>query len=47
MLQVSYCNLMKETIHDAKQSINHETENIKQIDSKAEIIPKKNQKKLN
>ena len=26
-----YCNLMKETIHDAKQSINHETENINKL----------------
>tara|TARA_B100000242_G_C42827716_1_gene384566 strand:- start:3 stop:686 length:684 start_codon:yes stop_codon:yes gene_type:complete len=42
-----YCNLLKDTINDAKQSIKLEIENSKQIDSKTDIALKKNEKKLN
>ena len=42
-----FCNLLKDTINDAKQSIKLEIENSKQIDSKTDIALKKNEKKLN
>ena len=42
-----YCNLMKDTINDAKSNLKIQTENSKQIDSKIETPIKNSAKKLN
>ena len=42
-----YCNLMKDTINDAKQKIKPISEEIKKIDKSAEPVSKNSEKKLN
>ena len=42
-----YCNLMKDTIDDAKQNIKQDIVNTTQSETKVEIVPKQNDKKLN
>ena len=42
-----YCNLMKDTINDAKQSIKKSSEEINKIDQKAESVLKSSVKTLN
>ena len=42
-----YCNLMKDTINDAKSNLKIQTDNSKQIDSKIETPIKNSAKNLN
>jgi len=42
-----YCSLMKQTIDDAKKNVNQTQDEIKSNESIIEIVPKKNDNKLN